>query len=384
MCSNGSRARRSAPTAFSFFHTVFGFPAARWADRGDRRVIVTLSAVLWGGMTAMCGFVTSGIQLGLARIGVGIGEATTPVLHSILSDESNRHNRARAMSILTMGAPLAALFCYPAIGWIEANHGWRAAFIAAGVPGLILAAVVWFTFRDRVREAQRQKAAGRADTPPLGETLRTILTQRTFMLNATGYVISQVGIMGFTVWAPTYLRRVHELTAASAGASFGVSTGVLGLAGALIGGIVLERSARHGDRWKSLWPAMATVMVAPFILLATFVQSVGITLFAMGAVAFCVAFKFGPVIAIAVSVVKPRMRAMASSIQGFAASILAIGGGPLLVGTVSDGLAPTMGNDGLRYALMLCAAFALVGAMLMAAASTTIERDLALAEADEA
>ncbi|RYY44253.1 MAG: MFS transporter [Sphingomonadales bacterium] len=159
---------------FSFFHTVFGFPAARWADRGDRRVIVTLSAVMWGGMTALCGFAQNGIQLALARIGVGIGEATTPVLHSILSDQSTKDTRARVMSMLVLGGPLAALFCFPLVGWVEQHYGWRWAFVVAGVPGLLLALLVWTTFRDRVREAAKRGDAGvERSAPPLGEVLRS-------------------------------------------------------------------------------------------------------------------------------------------------------------------------------------------------------------------
>lgn len=370
---------------FSFFHTVFGFPAARWADRGDRRVIVTLSAVMWGGMTALCGFAQNGIQLALARIGVGIGEATTPVLHSILSDQSTKDTRARVMSMLVLGGPLAALFCFPLVGWVEQHYGWRWAFIVAGVPGLLLALLVWTTFRDRVREAAKRGDAGvERSAPPLGEVLRFLSRQRTFLFTAAGYVVSQVGIIGFTVWAPTYLRRIHDMSAGGAGASFGFATGVLGILGALSGAYVLTKSNKHGDKWKLLWPAIATLMAAPFILLTVAVESTVITLIAMGVVAFFVAFKFGPVLAANQSVVKPRMRALASSFQGFTASIVAIGGGPLLVGAISDALRPSMGDDSLKAAFVVCAGFVVAGAALLALGSRSIEADIAAAERVEA
>lgn len=370
---------------FSFFHTVFGFPAARWADRGDRRIIITLSATLWGGMTALCGLAQNGVQLALARIGVGIGEATTPVLHSILSDQSTKDTRARVMSMLVLGGPLAALFCFPLVGWVEDRFGWRWAFVAAGLPGLLCALLVWTTFRDHVREAAKRGDAGVArDVPPLGEVLRFLSRQRTFLLTAGGYVMSQVGIIGFTVWAPTYLRRIHDMTAGGASASFGFATGILGIAGALSGAYVLQRSNKYGDKWKLLWPAIATFMAAPFILLTILMESTVVTLVSMGGVAFFVAFKFGPVLAANQSVVKPRMRALASSIQGFTASIVAIGGGPLLVGAISDILNPTMGDDSLKVAFIVCAAFATAGALLLALGSRTIEADIAAVESQAA
>ncbi|MCP5145922.1 MAG: MFS transporter [Gammaproteobacteria bacterium] len=367
---------------FSFFHTVFGLPAARWADRSDRRIIITLSTALWSGMTLLCGFVQNGLQLALARIGVGIGEATTPVLHSILSDSSTKDSRARVMSILIMGSPLAALFCYPVIGWFETHHGWRSAFIVAGIPGLIAGAVVWFTFRDRAREAARNHVKGYERTaPPVREVLRFLRGQRTFLCTAAGYVISQIGIIGFTVWAPTYLRRVHEMSPSEVGISFGLITGIVGLLGALSGAVILERSNRYGDRWKLLWPALATFLAAPAILAATFFDSVWVTLGGMGMVAFMAAFKFGPVLAVNQSVVRPRMRALASSLQGFTASIVAIGGGPIIVGAISDALTPEFGADGLRYGVMCCAVFATAGSILLAYGSRFIEADIRLAEA---
>jgi MFS family permease len=368
---------------FSLFHTLVGFPVARWADRGDRRVIITLSALMWSGMTMVAGVVQSVTQLALARIGVGVGEASTTVLHAVLADETDKNSRPAVISILMMGGPLAALLCYPAIGWLEAHFGWRGAFIGAGIPGLILGAIVWFTFRDTAHDFGTTRAPGALPRaiPPLRETLASLSRQRTFVLTVVGYVISQIGVQGFTVWAPTYLRRMHGLSAESVALYFGVVTGLLGLAGALASAFTLTRSSRYGDKWKLLWPAIATLLIAPFVLLAAWSGSTRATLVAMGFVSFFVAFKFGPVVAVALSVVHPRMRAVASAIQGFTASVIAIGGGPLLVGAISDALRPSMGEGGMRYALTLCAIVAAIGAGLMALGSRSIEADIAAAEA---
>jgi MFS family permease len=367
---------------FSLFQTVAGFPLARWADRGDRRVIITLSTALWSGMTLAAGFVQSAIQLALARVGVGVGESSITVLHAVLADETHKDNRAPVISILMMGGPLAALLCYPAVGWLEAHFGWRGAFIGAGIPGLVLGGLVWLTFRDTAHDFGTGRSPDKAPRtiPPLGKTIAFLWHRRTFGLTVAGYVVSQIGVQGFSVWAPTYLRRMHGLSVESAAFYFGIVTGLLGLAGALSSAFVLTRSNRHGDKWKLLWPALATLSIAPFILLAAWLDSVQLTLVSMGVVSFFVAFKFGPVIAVALSVVHPRMRAVASAIMGFTASVIAIGGGPLLVGVISDLLRPSMGDGGMRYALTLCAAFTAVGAGLMVLGARSIESDIASAD----
>ncbi|MHA6623531.1 spinster family MFS transporter [Pseudonocardia sp. DLS-67] len=373
---------------FSFFHTVLGFPMARWADRSDRRRVLTIAAALWGGMTVLCGMAHNAIHLALARIGVGIGEATSPVLHSVVADSTTKNSRAGAMSVLLLGGPLAALLCYPVVGWIDSDFGWRTAFYSAGIAGLLIGLVLFLTFRDTARmpgkrvqgAADEHRASPDDVAPPLRETLAFMLRQRTFVLTAAGYVVSQFGIQGFTVWAPTYLRRIHDLTGGQVGASFGISTGVLGIAGSLVGAVVLTWSNRHGDRWKLLWPAIATFLASPLILAATLLQSVVLTLVVMGGVAFMVAFKFGPVVAVNQSVVRPRMRALASSVQGLTASLLAIGLGPLYVGALSDTYAESLGADSLRYALMSCALFTVVGSALLAYGSRWITADIATAE----
>ena len=132
--------------AFAAFYAVFGIPIALWADRGNRRNIISLALALWSVMTALSGLAQNFTHLALARIGVGIGEAgCSPPAHSLISDYYPPEQRATALGIYSIGIPLGIMFGLFVGGWINEAYGWRYAFFVVGVPGLLLAALVRFT-----------------------------------------------------------------------------------------------------------------------------------------------------------------------------------------------------------------------------------------------
>jgi predicted MFS family arabinose efflux permease len=368
-----------AGLGFSAFQAVFGLPAARWADRGDRKIIVVLALSLWSVMTILCGFAQSVVHLTLARFGVGVGEAVAPVQHALLSDAYPKDRRAAVLSIFTVGSPLAVLLGYPVIGWLDQHYGWRVAFMVAGAPGLLLAVVVLLTLKD----PRKNSKADQESMPSVGAVARTLWARRSYVLCVSGYIVSQFGIIGFTTWSPTFLKRVYHFSSATMGGSLGLSTGLLGILGGIVGAVVLERSNRHGDRWKAIWPATATLLIMPFMLLATLGSSPAMAVFAFGAVAFLGAFKYGPQLALTANVVGSRMRAVASSMQGFTAAIIAIGLGPVYIGALNDALQHRFGPEVIRYSMASCAIFVLAGGWLILRGSRFIVADMAkAAEAD--
>jgi MFS family permease len=361
---------------FSVCQTVLGLPAAWWADRGGRRVVIAAAAVFWSLMTITCGFTRTAWQLALARVGVGAGESISPVFHASLADLYPKNRRAGVLSVLTLGSPLAALLAFPLVGWLDRTYGWRMAFAAAGAPGLILAALVYLTMRDKVRAA-RTKTEIEAK---FGDVIRYIFTVRTFVLSTSGYVISQFGVLGFNGWAPTFLRRVHHMSPAEMGAAFGASTGILGLIGGILGAVVLDRTNRLGDQWKALWPAIATVLFIPCMLVTATAPESTWAVLGMGGVAFLSAFKYGPSLAITVNVMPAGMRAVASSLQGFVAAFIAIGLGPVFIGWLDDALAPRFGQEAMRYSFAFATLFVAIGAALIFLSARTICADIAAVE----
>ena len=152
-------------TAFGVFYALFGIPLGRLADSWHRVRLMSIGLALWSAMTALSGFARSGLTLSGARIGVGIGEATaSPAAYSLISDWFPPRLRATALAIYSSGIYIGgglSLFiggliverwdrAYPDHSGPMGLAGWQAAFLAVGVPGLILAILV-ATLREPIR-----------------------------------------------------------------------------------------------------------------------------------------------------------------------------------------------------------------------------------------
>src|SRR5580700_7629715 len=145
---------------FVLFYSLLGIPIARVADRINRRNIVALAFAFWSAMTFLCGMASSVAALALARIGVGIGEsAGTPASQSIIADLFDKDERPRALGIFAIGTYLGVFLGYFFGGWVNQHYGWRTAFFTAGLPGLALAAVLWFTVSEPKRGAMAETFA---------------------------------------------------------------------------------------------------------------------------------------------------------------------------------------------------------------------------------
>src|SRR5687767_13558141 len=130
--------------AFALFYSIMGIPIARWADRGNRTVIISLTTAVWSLMVALCGAAGSFMQLMLIRIGVAIGEAgCVPPAHSLIADYFSRAERPRAVAIYMLGGPLSVIIGNFLAGWLNEFYGWRMTFAILGLPGLVLAALAW-------------------------------------------------------------------------------------------------------------------------------------------------------------------------------------------------------------------------------------------------
>ncbi len=134
------------------FYVTLGIPLSWLADRSNRRNILAACIVVWSVFTTACGLSRNYLQFMLARIGVGSGEAGgTPTSNSLLADYFPAARRPMAYTILALGAPLGAWLGADLAGAIANDHGWRSAFLALGIPGVLLGLLVLLTVREPVR-----------------------------------------------------------------------------------------------------------------------------------------------------------------------------------------------------------------------------------------
>ncbi|MBV9560145.1 MAG: MFS transporter [Bradyrhizobium sp.] len=358
---------------FVLFYSALGIPIARIADRLSRRNIVAAAFAFWSAMTFLCGLASSVTTLALARIGVGIGEsAGTPASQSLIADLFDKNERPRALGIYAIGTYLGIFLGYFLGGWVSQHYGWRMAFFAAGLPGIALAAILWLT----VAEPRRGAMTETFKPEPLGPTLGFLASQPSFVLVLIGFCLTTYTNYATAAWIPPFLARVHHLSSAEIGTYAGTFKGLCGMAGTLIGGLVVASISKRDDRWKLWAPAILSGLAGP--VFATCMLTVDFsTMVAMLAVtSFMVGFHLGPIFAIAQTVARPSMRALASAIILLTATCFGQGIGPLAVGMLNDTLQGTYGADAVRYSLLSAAATTTLGALLFVWAARFIRADI--------
>lgn len=361
---------------FAIFYVTFGIPIARLADKGNRKKIITLSLIIWSGFTAVAGLAQNFIQLLLARIGVGIGEAGgSPPSHSMISDLYPPEKRATAMAVYSSGISIGILLGFIAGGWIDRHYGWRTAFFLVGVPGLLYALLLYFTVREPIRGFSESHKATTADHS-IKDVLLLLWHSKSFRYLALGAGMSAYTGYATTSWMPPFLARVHGMKSDEIGLWLSMLFGIGGGLGFFMGGFLSDKAGKADKRWYLWLPAAALLFAIPFSLTIYAGANTTTGLILIAIPAFFVSFYLAPCIALTHGLVDIRMRAMASAILFFVLNIVGLGCGPLFTGMVSDYLVPTMGTESLRWALGTTMIANLLGAVFYILASRTIRMEI--------
>jgi MFS family permease len=367
-----------APLAL--FYVVFGIPISWLADRYNRRNILAISLIVWSGFTALCGQSRNYLQFLLGRIGVGVGEAGgTPPSTAIVSDCFPADRRPMAMAVVALGAPIGAWLGADMAGAVASAYTWRAAFIALGVPGLLVGLIVWLT----VREPKRGRLDHVVDdiAPSLGASLRFLWRQKAAFHVVMGGGVCALWGWGLIYWTPTFLQRAYHLDVGQAGAV----TGNIHLWG---GSFATAATAWLLSRRFMADPRRVVWLLAGGVALTTIPSMIAYWTHQLWLckLMFCIFipaiyFYIGPCFGLLNNLAPCHMRNMFIAISLLVANILNLIVAPWVVGALSDWFGGAQGSDAasLRMALLVLAPTGFWAAYHLYLASRTIEADQARA-----
>ena len=338
--------------AFAMFYVTAGVPIARYADRSNRRNIVAASVGLWSFMTAISGFVQNYTQLLLARIGVGIGEAGgSPPSHSIVSDIFRKEQRASALSFYSTGVNLGIMFGFLFGGWLNEYFGWRVAFLVVGVPGVILAGIVYTTVPEPIRGLLENKKAS-DNQVPFRQVLSGLWQRKTFRHMALACGLNAFAGYGTVNWVASFFIRSHGMTTGELGTWLALSTGLAGAIGIFIGGLLGDKLGAKDKRWYLWVPGISTLLVVPGMLVVFLTSNTYLALVFMFVQGFMQNIYLGNSIATTHNLVGLRWRSTSSAILFLILNIIGLGLGPFVVGLLSDMFDPSFGIESLRYSML--------------------------------
>ncbi len=350
---------------FAIFYVTLGIPIASLADKRNRRNIVAMSLGLWSVMTALSGMARNFIQLLFARIGVGVGEAGgSPPAHAMISDYFKPEKRATALSIYSTGIYIGILVGFLMGGYLNQHLGWRTAFFALGIPGIIFSFLFYTTVKEPRRGATDSNDALVNKAHSLGEVLRFLYSTKTFVYLALATGLHVFCIYGLVNWAPSFLSRLHGMKNSEIGVLLGLIFGIGGGIGTFAGGWLTDYFGKRDKRWYLKIPAYAIIASIFFAAGALFLQNNFFSVVCLGLCASLHSMYLGPSIAVVHSLVPASMRALSSAILFLVLNLIGLGFGPLVVGMISDFLAPSLGPESLRWAMSII--------ILVSVASTTL------------
>lgn len=365
-------------TLFAIFYATFGMPIAWWADRSNRKNIISLALTIWSGMTVVCGLAANFWQLALARVFVGVGEAGgSPPSHSIVADLFPPSKRSTALAIFALGVPLGLLFGFPIAGRIEEAFGWRMAFMVLGAPGLFLAVLTFFTLKEPKRGmSEQQGQSGGEDAPKFLEVWAFMFSQKSLRhLIAGTSLAALVGNAGVN-WLPSFLKLSHNMTGLQISDSLALLIGIGGLIGTFGGGYLADYLGKNNIAWKSKIIGTVILVLFPVSLLIYMTNS---TVVALGGILFTAiagTVYLGPTFALVQSLVAVRMRALGAAITLFILNLIGMSLGPQLVGIFSDLYRPMYGDHSVRWALFTVVFISLWAAFHFFRAAIYLKDDL--------
>ncbi|MEJ0034869.1 MAG: MFS transporter [Gammaproteobacteria bacterium] len=373
-------------TAFALFYGTLGAPMGWLADRYNRRNLIAGCLGLWSIMTALCGLASGVGSLFLSRMAVGVGEAGgAPPSYSLISDYFPASRRSSIFAVLSSATPFGVAVGLLLGGWANAYLGWRWAFVAVAIPGVLLALLIQLTVREPVR--------GSADStrpppsPPFTQSLKHLLRIRSYRHLVLASSIFTMGAVGSGIWIASFFMRVHHMSPTAVVGWLAAIYGIGGILGTLAGGVFADRlSAWTGDRgWQARLPAITTIAILPIAFCVYLWPAPIMALLLHSGTTFLMHAWMGPTYGTIQSVAGANRRGTAAAVNQLTSNLIALGLGPLVVGLASDYLNGRFGSDSLRYSILavvtVCYGWAAVHFLL---ASRTLQRDLETTEAEAA
>ena len=373
--------------AFAVFYTTVAIPIAWLADRYNRVNILSIALATWSGFTALTGLATNFVQIGLARMGVGIGEAGgSPPSHSIISDMYPKEERASALGVYAMGIPIGVMAAYfvtaALIGASNDDVNWREIFVFLGVTGVLLAIVVKLVIREPVRGAMEFNDQREIAKPPFIESLKTLLRIPAWWAMCFGIAFGSFVSYSKSAFHTKYLVTLDP------GFDFqtlviilGVIYGITYAGGAFFGARLADKWGKKDIRAYGWLPAISITLCLPIGIAAWWSPSVEMNLIFTSLFLVFMGIYLGPSFAIAQTLAPIHMRAMSTALFFFILNMIGLGLGPSISGWMIDLFSTNYSDvESIRYAMTVTSLMFIPSVISFLIVARKLPRDWADAE----
>ncbi len=353
-------------TSFVLFYTSLGLPFGRLADRVSRRKMIAAGLLTWSIASAATGLATGFWSLFLCRVVVGVGEASLgPAAMSLLAEKFPPERRATAQSVYSAGVPLGAAAAFWLGGYLGEAHGWRIAFLALGLPGIALAAIVL-----RLDEPARAFVRNAAAQRPFLSDVRSVLQAPGLARSLAGFALVAIAANALSIWVPTWLIRERGFAVGDVGNLAGAVMATAGLLGTLGGGALADAWQRRSPHGRRLFVASLGALAAGAWLVLLLGPGGPSLIAAYAVLAFAGLGWLGPAAAEVQARVPAEQRGLGIAVYFLVVNVLGYGIAPLVIGAISDH------TSGLTTALLLLPACCVAAVAVLALRVPVLQRKI--------
>lgn len=340
--------------AFAIFYAILGVPMGFVADRTNRRNLIIVGVLLWSLMTTFGSVAGSFATLALARMGVGVGEATlAPAAFSMIADYFPKERLSSALSVYAMGIQIGAGLALMVGGLVVqavmhlpdvsvpmfgSMAPWRVTFLVVGMPGVLVAALL-----ATVREPVRRRLAASSATRPMQSVRRVVAELRARWQSASGVSIimacQAMSNYAFGSWTPAYFERIHHWPKSHAGLVLGALTLGCGCVGLFCGGRLSDRWLKRDVHEAPLRVGLVSLVgVAITLVPAMLTPSAGWTIALLIPAVFFLALPIGCSYASIQMIFPNEVRGAVSAVMLLVLNLFGLTLGTLLPGLLDDRL----------------------------------------------
>ena len=372
--------------AFAVFYTFVAIPIAWLADRYNRVNILSIALATWSGFTALTGLANNFIQIGLARMGVGIGEAGgSPPSHSIISDLFPKEERASALGVYSMGIPIgimAAYFVTASLMGSGDDVDWRRIFIVLGLTGIGLAVIVKLVLKEPVRGAMELNQDTEIEKPPFKESLKELIKIPAWWAMCFGIAFGSFVSYAKSAFQTKYLVTLDpSFDFQTLVIILGIMNGTTYAAGAFFGARLADKWGKRDVRAYGWLPAISIGLALPVALITWWVPSIEVHLVFATLFLLLIGIYLGPSFAIAQTLAPIHMRAMSTALFFFILNMIALGGGPTFAGWIMDLFKESYNElESVRYAMTVTSIFFIPSVISFLLVAKVLPRDWKAAE----
>jgi predicted MFS family arabinose efflux permease len=348
---------------FAMFYCFIAIPVGWFADRTSRVGVLSAACAIWSGATVACGMAANYMQLVVARMVVGFGEAGgVPPSYAIITDTYPPGKRAAALGIFNLGPAIGAAAGVAFGAAIAERFGWRIPFIAVGAVGIVTALVVWLTVREPTRGATDIAAppVSAGDKAAFWPTVRVFLSHPILMLAALGSGATQFVTYGLGNFAVLFLMREKGMELGDVAIWYALVL-LIGMGGGMIvSGRVIDRMVRKSRAGYAIAPALSLVVAMPFYVAFVWAPGWPLALALLTVVMIFNYFYLSASVALVQEEVKPNQRVLAGALLLLIMNFIGLGLGPTWVGFASDWFKAQGDLHGLQTALYTLTPFYLI------------------------